>query len=140
MRQRIAKSTNYRKRARDAAADLLADVGSVVRGSTTTVLQADAMPFLIVRVVSDEVDGETSLRGDATVSMELTVNAVVSEGGEDRIDDLLTQCDERLFANPTLNGAVDGLQYDSFTLEDPDIQGERPVFSGTAVYIARTRR
>lgn len=140
MRQRIAKSTNYRKRARDAAADLLADVAEVVRGSPSTVLQASQMPFLIVRVVSDEVDGETSLRGDATVSMDLTVNAVVSEGGEDRIDELLTECDQRLFDKPTLNGAVDGLVYDSFTLEDPEIQGDMPVYSGTAVYIARARR
>ena len=138
-RDRSSKTTNYRKAVRNAAAELLASAGDVVRGSPRTVLQADRMPYIVVRVISDEVDGDPTMRGEVSVIMELTVNVVSSES-EDQIDDLLTECDGLLFADQTLGGAVESLRYDNFELDDPEIEGDKPVFSGTATYLARTRR
>lgn len=139
MRTRISKPVNHRKLARDAAAELLAGIGDVVRGSPRAALPPDGMPNIVVRIVADEADGEETLRGAAAVVLELAVT-VVSAKGEDEIDDLLTRADETLFANPTLNGAVESLAYDSFTLDDPELDGEKPVFSGTATYLARATR
>lgn len=138
-RTRIATARNYRREVRDAAAEILSSVGEVVRGAPRVKIQTDQMPRIIVRVVSDEAEGGETLRGSGGVAVTLEIT-VLSSKSEDEIDDLLTKADNALFADQTLGGKARDLLYDGFELEDPDTDGDRPVFSGTASYIAGVTR
>lgn len=122
---------------RTSAAEHLADVARQVAELTVLVgFPADALsegeyPVAVVRVVDDEVvDDERMINrgGFADVTLTLTVLSAASETDVNRL------------LSKVADLVDDDYDYDGFEVGEPDLEGEDPVFSGTATYIRRVRR
>ena len=121
----------HRNQAVDQAAALLETAGHrVVSHSPVEALDPKDMPLVVVRAVDDTVVEDSAMvNGGQTVDVSLSLTAY-SSVGEQEVNTTLAEVDT----------ALAGYEYDGFEMDDPNLDGDRPVLNGTATYITRTRR
>ena len=127
-----------RKAATDAVQAAVGDEVGVYNGFPPTGLNYEDAPFVIVTVPSDSVPDVGTMRGALPVDVALAFECY-SPDGEDGAEALLAKVHEAMTADDALGGAAQGVVYVGYEAEDPQIEGETPVYIGVANYLGRAR-
>lgn len=125
---------DLRTAAYNAVRAALADGVGLHNGFPATGANTDDAPFVIITIPADSVPEQGTMRGRVPLDVQLSFTAYSAEG-EDGMEAMLDRVHDAMVSDPDLGKSS---SYLAFQAEDPDLDGEVPIYIGTANYLART--